>query len=372
MTDPSPEAIVPDPFEGTSLRAIRRLGGGGMGEVFVVEHRELGRCFAAKILHARLAALPHVVDRMRLEGQTLARLSHPNVVAIQGFDTTPEGRPYLVIELLSGQSLTDTLQARGALPVGVAVRYGKELLSGLAAAHDIGVVHRDVKPDNVFLAESLERGAPVLKLIDFGIARVLPTAPPEAPKPLVIPTATGEVLGTPRFLSPEGALGLRVDERADVYGAALVIYTMLTGRGPFDHVETEAAVLGAHVNETPAPPSEHALEPVPAELDALLLRALSKEPAARFGSAREFEAELEKVDALLARPAGWLETTAYRRHEGGNDLPADAPPPSLAAGESVPRLSRRAVGTVVVFALLALLASVVAVVSVGIHLRGAP
>jgi len=229
-----------------------------------------------------------------------------------------------------------------------------------------------VKPDNVFLAESPERGAPVLKVIDFGIARVLPTAPPEAPKPLVIPTATGEVLGTPRFLSPEGALGLRVDERADVYAAALVIYTMVTGRGPFDHVETEEAVLGAHVNETPAPPSEHALEPVPAELDALLLRALSKEPAARFGSAREFKTELDKVGELLARPAGWLETTAYRRHEGGNELPEDAPPPSVVAGESVPRLSRRAVGTVVVFAVLALLASVVAVVSVGIHLRGAP
>ncbi len=368
MTDPSPEAIVPDPFEGTSLRAIRRLGAGGTGEVFVVEHRELGRCFAAKLLRAPLAAVPHIVDRLRLEGQTLARLNHPNVVAIQGFDTTPDGRPYLVIELLAGQSLTETLRTGGALPVRLALKYGKELLSGLAAAHEIGVVHRDVKPDNVFLAQSPHRSAPELKLIDFGIARVLPDAPVEAPQPLVVPTATGAVVGTPRFLSPEGALGLRVDERADIYGAALVIYAMLTGRGPFDHVESEEAVLGAHLNETPAPPSEHALEPVPAELDALLLRALSKDPNGRFGSAREFKAELEKVDALLASPAGWLETTAYHLREP--DIPELVTPASLTAGDSEPRLSRRAVATIVLLSAIALIASLIVVVSIGSRMRG--
>jgi serine/threonine-protein kinase len=371
MTDDSPEQVVPDPFEGTSLRAIRRLGGGSMGEVFVVEHRELGRRFAAKILHARLATEPHVVDRMRLEGQTLARLTHPNVVAIQGFDTTPAGRPYLVIELLAGQTLAEAL-TRGALPVNLAIHYGEELLSGLAAAHEIGVVHRDVKPDNIFLAESRHRRAPELKLIDFGIARVLPDAPAAAPEPLVIPTTTGAVLGTPHFSSPEGALGLRVDERADLYGAALVIYAMLTGRGPFDHIESEAAVLGAHVNEVPAPPSAHAPEPVPAELDALLLKALDKEPTARFASAREFKAELAQVGALLARPAGWLETTAYQRGERASGVADLASPPRLARPEPVPRLSRRAVGTIVLFAALALIASIVIVVSVGLRLRGAP
>jgi serine/threonine-protein kinase len=291
-------------------------------------------------------------------------------VAIQGFDTTPEGRPYLVIELLTGQSLTETLRTRGALPVALALHYGKELLSGLAAAHEIGVVHRDVKPDNVFLAESPHRSAPQLKLIDFGIARVLPSAPAEAPQPLVIPTATGAVVGTPRFLSPEGALGLRVDERADLYGAALVIYTMLTGRGPFDHVESEEAVIGAHLNETPAPPSAHALEPVPSELDALLLRALSKEPNARFASANEFKAELEQVGALLARPAGWLETTAYRLDEGPPDSGELASAPSSAAAESVPRLSRRALASIVLFAAIALLASLILVVSIGSRIRG--
>jgi serine/threonine-protein kinase len=391
-----------------------------MGEVFVVEHRELGRLFAAKMLHARFADRPEIVDRLRLEGQTLARLNHPNVVAIQGFDVTPSGRPFLIIELLAGHSLTETLRTRGRLPLEVAMRYGSELLSGLAAAHEIGVVHRDVKPDNIVLAESPHLSEPELKLIDFGIARVLPGAPPDAPSPLASPTATGAVVGTPRFLSPEGALGLRVDQRADLYGAALVIYTMLAGRGPFDHVEGDLAVIGAHVNETPVPPSKQTDEPIPAELDALLLKALSKDPNARFGSAGEFKAELERVARHLAEPAGWLETTTYDRSQwaeggptpldanrdvvvsnatgkngsakmpalvpsrvqvvgpasAGDQGPAAASPAVRAQGDRVrsanktPRLSRRALATIVIFALLALLISVLGVVSIGMRLRG--
>jgi serine/threonine-protein kinase len=412
MADPSPDAPVPDPFEGTSYRAIRRIGEGGMSEVFVVEHVYLGRHFAAKLLHGRLAKSPDVVDRMRLEAQTLGRLDHPNVVAIQGFDTTADGRPYLVIELLQGRPLTEALRTHGAMPVDLAVHYAIQLLSGLEAAHEIGVVHRDVKPDNIFLANDPNGRVPELKLIDFGIARVLPGAT-EAPAPLTNPTATGAVVGTPRFLSPEGALGQRVDARADLYGAALVLYTMLAGRGPFDHVHGDRAVMGAHANETPVPPSQQTDEPVPAELDALLLKALSKDPNARFASAPQFRKELEKVVSGLGRPAGWLATTTYYRRTAPVTIePERAPSPSRLAEEIVEiraaipsrsgasdqarakegrasasehrrsdrskasvarrRLSRRALAIVVLFAVVALVVSVMAVVSVGMRLRGQP
>jgi serine/threonine-protein kinase len=383
-----------------------------MSEVFVVEHVYLGRRFAAKVLHARLAQSPDVVDRMRLEAQTLGRLDHPNVVAVQGFDTTPDGRPFLVIELLDGRPLTDTLRTNGAMSVDLAVHYAIQLLSGLEAAHDLGVVHRDVKPDNIFLADDPNGGVPELKLIDFGIARVLPGAT-EAPEPLMNPTATGSIVGTPRFLSPEGALGQRVDARADLYGAALVLYTMLAGRGPFDHVHGDRAVMEAHAKETPAPPSQQTEDPVPAELDALLLRALSKDPNDRFANARAFRDELESIASGLARPAGWLDTTGHYRGTAPvtieqepaaapSRLPQEsmalqaAPPPrdgaadepggqavrtstserrrpeSSHAAATSHRLSRRAVAIVVVFAVVALVTSVIAVVSVGLRLCGRP
>lgn len=314
MADPrtDPETLERDPFEGTPFRMVQRLSSGGMGDVFVVQHRELGRKFAAKVLAAGLSREPQVMDRLRLEAQALGSLHHPNIVSIVGFAQTRDARPFIVMELLSGRSLAAELRERGRLRIDAAVQFAIELLSALEAAHAIGLVHRDIKPGNLFLAEQ-PNGATVLKLLDFGIARVLPGAPSGAPLPLAVPTETGMLVGTPRFISPEGAWGARVDQRADLYGAGLSLYAMLAGRGPFDHFDGEDAVRGAHATQAPAPPSRYALNPVPAELDALVLRALEKNPDARFATATAFKEALQLVAGPLARPSGRLEMTLFER-----------------------------------------------------------
>jgi eukaryotic-like serine/threonine-protein kinase len=304
--EPHPQDI----FAGTSYRLVSRLGAGGMGEVFVVEHRELGREFVAKVLHAEFASDPRVVDRMRVERQALGRLNHPNVVSVVDSATLKNGRPFFVMERLRGQTLADELRQRGKLPVYEAVHFACELLSALAAAHAIGIVHRDIKPANLFIC-TLANGSRCLKVLDFGIARVLPDAPAAAPLPLVLPTDVGVMMGTPRFASPEAAVGQRVDIRADVYAAALMLYLMLAGRGPFDHHARAASVMAAHVVHEPAPPSKYATDPVPYPLDNAVLRGLRKDPSERFQSAVEFQTELEGTVALLRKPLGWVETTLF-------------------------------------------------------------
>jgi serine/threonine-protein kinase len=250
---PSAEAtVLNDPFAGTVYHVVRPLGGGGMGDVFVVEHREIGRHFAAKVLRAELAKNAALVERIRVEAQALGRLTHPNIVSVIDFAKTHDGRPFFVMELLQGETLAQSLMTRGALPVAVAVACALDLLAALEATHELALVHRDVKPSNVFFAAQYD-GTFRLKLIDFG---------------------------TPRYVRPEGATGAHVDVRADVYGAALVLYTMLAGRGPFDHARSAEPLREAHVRERPEPPSRFARDPVPAELDALVLRALEKDPAA--------------------------------------------------------------------------------------------
>jgi len=281
-----------------------------MGDVFLVEHGALGKVFAAKVLRADRTRSAQLLDRLRLEAHALGRLCHPHIVSVTDFGTSADGRPFLVMEYLRGSTLGEELRTRGRLPITEAVRHARALVDALGAAHAIGVVHRDIKLENLFLAQTI--GAePTLKVLDFGVARVLPDAPESAPEPLAVPTDAGMVVGTPRFTSPEGAAGDRVDERADLYAAGLVLYTLLAGRGPFDHVSGARGLLAAHRSETPRPPSAYAGTPVPAELDALVLAALAKDPRARIQTALDFGRELERIAAHLAEPVGWLQTTTF-------------------------------------------------------------
>lgn len=302
---------VTDLFEGTPYRLVRALAAGGMAEVYLVAHRGMGRQLVAKVPRAELADNPQIVDRMRIEAQAIGRLKHPNIVSVAGFGTLADGRPYIVTEYLRGRTLTAELAERGRLPLAEALQYSRELLSALIAAHALGIVHRDIKPDNIFVCVN-PGGSRFIKVLDFGIARVLPDAPELAPAPLSDATATGVLVGTPRFLSPEGALGGRVDHRGDIYSAALVIYLLVVGRGPFDHIRGDDMLLTAHAIEDPERVSKLSESPLPTELDALIVKALRKDPAERFQTAEELLQRVECVRTVLLRSPRLLETSVYR------------------------------------------------------------
>ncbi len=277
-----------------------------MGEVVEAEHRTLGKTVVVKLLQRDLAGRPDLVDRMRLEGQTLARLEHPNLVAVLDLQVTLEGRPYLVMERLRGRTLREELEARGAIPAAEAIDLARQALAGLGAAHEAGIVHRDVTLANLFLCDprpgAAGRG---LKLLDFGLAKVVSSAGGRAPRPLAASTEEGVTMGTPRFFSPEQAAGDRVDARTDLYAMGLVLYTMIAGRGPFADLVAIEDVLAAHVALTPPPPSIHAPFPVPDGLDEVIARAMAKRPEDRFTDAASFTVALDQ--ARSPRPR-WART----------------------------------------------------------------
>jgi len=314
-----------DPFEGTSYRFVRSLARGGMGQVFLVEHRRLGRQFVAKLLHDELASNPQLVDRFRIEAQSLGRLRHPNIVSIFGFEATRDKRPFMITEYLQGRTIAQALASGTVFTVRQAIRYARETLAALAAAHELGIVHRDIKPQNLFIHEP-PNASPHIKVLDFGLARVIPGISPRAPEPLNVPTDTGVVFGTPRFLSPEGALGQHVDHRADIYGVGLVLYTMLAGKGPFDHTNSHVAVIAAHLTETPLPPSKVAQIPISAELDAVVLKALEKDPGLRIQTAHEFDwllSEAAKNSEPFVRVASAAERAPGETSRSDSTHPTD-------------------------------------------------
>ncbi len=309
----SPVPLMNDPLAGSPYRFYRYVNQGAMGEIAEAEHVALRRKVAVKFIRREYASLLGFVDRLRLEAQALAALAPrtPHVVAVLDFGRAGDGRAYIVLELLQGRTLKEEVDARGPLPASEVATLAKQLLHGLGCAHEAGIIHRDIKPSNIFLAEP-ERGEPVLKILDFGIAKVLPGGTgDEVLSPLSLPTAEGMVLGTPRFLCPEQALGEPVDHRSDLYSVGAVLYYMLTGCDPFYSHRGIAAVLRAQVNEGPRPPSAITSQPIPPALDQVVLKALSKRPEDRFSSAAEFSAAIEQAVAPASSPPlpqSWLQT----------------------------------------------------------------
>ncbi|MEO6600840.1 MAG: serine/threonine-protein kinase [Polyangiaceae bacterium] len=274
----------------TAYRAVRRLGKGRTGEVHVVRHQFLGRQFALKFLRPDLLSDAQFSDRLRVEAQSAARLQHPNIVEMVDLWISAEGYPCIVMELLQGKTLAEELSTRQRLPVGEAVDLAQQALSGLAAAHALGVVHRDVTPENLFLQEV--PGFPrTLKLLDFGLARVLPSAPRHAPDPLAVPTKTGALLGSPRFMSPEAERGERVDHRSDLYSLGVVLYVMLTGHGPHDVPAPQVL-----------PPSKFGADGVTGALDAIVLRSIQDSTASRYQAADEFLLDLKRLPRKSKHP----------------------------------------------------------------------
>ncbi len=262
-------------------RVIRKLGTGGMANVYLAEDQELGRRVAIKLLDERHAQDEQFVERFRREAESAAGLSHPNVVSIYDRGEA-EGTYYIAMEYLEGKTLKELLVSRGPTPVRVAIDYTRQILSALEFAHRAGIVHRDIKPHNVVVAPDGR-----LKVTDFGIARSGSSQMTEA----------GSIIGTAQYLSPEQAQGKPVHPSSDLYSVGVVLYEMLTGTVPFTG-ETALEIAMKHLNTVPAPPSSKRPE-IPHELDAIVLRALAKDPADRYESAREMDADLQRVERGL-------------------------------------------------------------------------
>ncbi|MCA9642552.1 MAG: protein kinase, partial [Myxococcales bacterium] len=270
---------------GTRYRVLRLIGAGGMGCVYDVEHTELGKRFVLKSLLRELASREDLVARLRNEWRALAKLEHPNIVSVTDAGTSSSGVPFYVMERLEGETLAARVKREGRIHPAEAARIAAEILEGLTAAHEIGIVHRDVKPPNIFL---LRDGS--VKLLDFGIAKVHSSA--------MNITGRGVAVGTPRYMSPEQARGDRVDGRADLYAVGLILFEMLAGAGPFDKLGEGNDLLLAHLTRTPPQVSQLA-NWVPMILDSLVAALLSKDPRQRPASARGAAQELRR---FLAAP----------------------------------------------------------------------
>jgi serine/threonine-protein kinase len=329
-------AAAADPFAGTTYRAIRPIGQGGMGEVFEVEHVALGKRAVAKLLKAQFLDDAPMRERFRFEAQAQARLSHPNLVEVFDLGETAGGRPFFVMERLSGRTLALEIAERRSLPAAEAVEIVLQVLAGLGAVHAKGIVHRDVKPENVFVCDPPEHAEPAetrrrrVKVLDFGVAKARRSGEQIAAAP-AHPTEEGMAMGTPRTMAPEQIAGGGIDARADVYATGVLLYALVAGRAPFVQ-RGGLELLRAHLHERPEPPSRWTRDPVPARLDAAVLRALSKRPADRFPSAAAFAEELRWILAALRS-----EPAAPRGGEGALDAPS---PEAVTEGGTVrmPRL----------------------------------
>jgi serine/threonine protein kinase len=284
------ELAFGEQLAGTPYFALRRLGRGGMGDVYEVAEGSLaGPRYALKLLHARLGDRRELALRVQHEALVAARVDHPNVVRVFALGEAADGRPYLVMERLRGRDLRAVLARTGALPVARALDLAAQALDGLAAAHAVGVVHRDVKLENLFLGDD-----GTLKVLDFGIA-TLPHGEASRPRPFAL-------VGTLLSMAPEQFVHADVDARADVYAAGLALYELVTGRGPFDELRgSPQALQFAHCERAPPAPSRLARRPIAADVEAAILRALAKAPGDRFPSARAMADTLRRLGARERR-----------------------------------------------------------------------
>jgi beta-lactam-binding protein with PASTA domain/predicted Ser/Thr protein kinase len=247
-----------------------------MANVYLAEDQELGRRVAIKILNDRHANDDQFVERFRREAKNAAALSHPNIVSIYDRGEA-EGTYYIAMEYLDGRSLKELIVSRGPAPISVSVEYARQILQALRFAHRHGIVHRDIKPHNV-LVDAEGR----VKVTDFGIARAGTSQMTEA----------GSIVGTAQYLSPEQARGTNVDQRSDVYSLGIVLYELLTGSVPFNG-DTPVEIAMKHLSTVAEPPSVKRPD-IPRDLDLIVMRALAKDPADRYQSAEEMDADLER------------------------------------------------------------------------------
>ena len=296
-----PSASIPDPFVGRVLdgryEIVERLGEGGVGLVYRAKDAKVGRQVAIKVLQQHAADVPEWRQRFEREAKVLYALDHPNIVKVtdSGIDN---GLPYLVMELLQGKTLADLID-EGPLPAPRALDIARQLLRGLAFAHERGIVHRDLKPANAFL-QALPDQADHVTLLDFGMAKFLEGS---SSRSLVDNlTQTGTIFGTPSYMSPEQGRAEPVDARSDVYAAGAILFELLTGRTPFAGESLHDKMRAHLVEPIPSLADARPDLSIAASLQPVVDRSMAKKAASRFPDAASMLAAVEAIDAV---PHSW-------------------------------------------------------------------
>ena len=283
---------------------LGKIGEGGMAAVYRAHHTLLDEPRALKVIGGELARDPQFVERFKTEAIITRRLRHPNAVRVDDLDIAEDGRPFIALELVEGENLKAWISRAGPLAADAVLDIAWQVCAALEAAHALGLIHRDVKPDNIVLVPRTGT-APLVKILDFGIAR-LREGIPGAARPAMTLTGTGVVIGTPDYMSPEQAMGKRGDQldgRSDLYSLGIVMYRMLTGELPFK-AETTVEMILHHIQTIPRPPQ--ALKPelhIPDAVSTIVMKALEKDRQRRFASAREMAEALRAAQGELTRVA---------------------------------------------------------------------
>ncbi|HMI92980.1 MAG TPA: protein kinase [Polyangiales bacterium] len=317
-----------DPLIGQVLDGRYRiesvLGEGGMGIVYKAVHTTLRKALAIKVLRPEVSKNEQIVMRFKQEAQSASQIGNQHIIDISDFGELADGSTYFVMEFLGGRSLTQALEA-GKFNTERTAHVGKQLCAALGAAHEIGIVHRDMKPDNVQL---VMRGddKDFVKVLDFGIAKVGGSTSKL--------TQAGQVFGTPHYMSPEQCAGTNVDHRTDIYAVGVMMYEMATGKVPFD-ADNLMGILTKHLYENPIPP--HELPPpvdVPPALEAVILKCLSKKTDTRYQSMAELQDDLEAVEAGLT-PKAVVDNLQRATHASQTTSGLEAPG-RLTVGQGLP------------------------------------
>jgi len=287
-----PGMVIRDKYQ-----ILQQIGSGGMATVYQVRHLAFNEILAIKLINSQLADGDQFNKRLRAEAVIARKLRHPNAVHVEDLDRTEDGRPFIVMEYVEGQNLRTIIRREGPLPTLRALRIAVQVVSALAAAHKLGIIHRDIKPDNIHLIR-LPDGSDFVKVLDFGIAKFTQGLSSSAL------TGSGLVVGTPQYVSPEQAMGKQagdLDGRSDLYTLGIVLYEMVTGRVPFDS-DTPVGLLVHHLHTAPVPPDQ--LRPdlgIPASVSELLMKALQKNPEHRFRNADEMLNAINTLEAEILR-----------------------------------------------------------------------
>ncbi|HEX8175276.1 MAG TPA: serine/threonine-protein kinase [Pyrinomonadaceae bacterium] len=283
-------------------RLDRLLGRGGMGAVYEGTHVDLDRPVAIKLLLPDFTADPEALERFRREARAAARLNHPNVADTYDYGSLPEGGAYIIMELIDGDTLREHMDAVGQLPFGEAIRIARQVTNGVEAAHRHNITHRDLKPSNIILTRDHD-GQKLAKVVDFSVAKLK-----EGTTSGTALTATGSLIGTPRYMAPEQCADNKTDARSDIYSLGVILYEMIAGRAPFEGPTTTAIAI-KHI-QTPPPPVQEFRPDTPPALRSLIEQSLAKSPSDRPQTAQVFAAKLDEAANELPQAERLEQSTA--------------------------------------------------------------